>query len=157
QNPYRTIVKKSFLKGADPRVKDWLQRAAQFLVENEKAEGLWAYPDREADVSNAQFALVALKSAHRLGVKVDQEVFAKSALYFVEKQERSGAKVTDFDVPAADNPTDDVEDRKAAQKTREKMKKDGATQERPRSSMTARGWSYKASCGPRGSMTAAGV
>lgn len=156
-NPYRTVVKKSFLKQADPRVKDWLQRATAYLVESEKADGLWAYPDREADVSNTQFALIALKSAHRLGVKVDQEVFAKAVVYFIDKQEKSGNRVVDFDVPAADNPIDDVEDRKAAQKTRERLKKEGTTQERPKSSMSARGWSYKASWGPRGSMTAAGV
>ncbi len=156
-NPYRTIVKKSFLNKADPRIKDWLQRATAFLIASEKADGLWAYPDREADVSNAQFALVALKSARRLGVKVDQEVFAKSVVYFIETQEKTGPKVTDFDVPAADNNIDDVEDKKAAQKTREKLKKDGTTQERPKTSMTGRGWSYKTSWGPRGSMTAAGV
>lgn len=156
-NPYRTVVKKSFLNRANPRVKDWLERATAFLIASEKADGLWAYPDRDADVSNAQFALVALKSAHRLGVRVDQEVFAKSVIYFLDKQEKSGPKVADFDVPAADNPIDDVEDRKAAQKTREKLKKDGTTQERPKSSMTGRGWAYKSSWGPRGSMTAAGV
>ncbi|MEZ0227000.1 MAG: hypothetical protein ACAI25_00120, partial [Planctomycetota bacterium] len=156
-NPYRTIVKKSFLNKADPRIKDWLQRATAFLVASEKADGLWAYPDREADVSNAQFALVALKSARRLGVKVDQEVFAKSVVYFIGQQEKTGPKVADFDVPAADNNIDDVEDKKAAQKTREKLKKDGTTQERPKTSMTGRGWSYKSSWGPRGSMTAAGV
>jgi len=157
QNPYRTIAKKAFVNKADPRVKDWLIRATQFLVESEKADGLWAYPDREADVSNTQFALLAIKAAHRMGVKVDQEVFAKAAVYFIEKQEKSGSRVQDFDVPAADNPIDDVEDRKAAQKQREKLKKEGATQERPKSSMQARGWSYKGSWGPRGSMTAAGV
>jgi len=157
QNPYRTIAKKSFLKGSDPRIKDWLQRATEFLVSNERPEGMWAYPDRETDVSNTQFALMALKSAHRLGVKVDQEVFAKAVVYFVDKQEKQGSKVNDFDVPAADNPIDDVEDRKAAQKTRERLKKDGTTQERPKNEMQARGWQYKNSWGPRGSMTAAGT
>ncbi len=157
QNPYRTIAKKAFVKGADPRIKDWLERATQFLVENEKAEGMWAYPDRETDVSNTQFAILALKASHRMGVKVDPEVFAKAVIYFTEKQEKQGSKVPDFDVPAADNPIDDVEDKKAAQKQREKLRHDGTTQERPKSSMEARGWSYKGSWGPRGSMTAAGV
>src|SRR5205807_1756569 len=60
-------------------------------------------------------------------------------------------------VPAADHPIDDVEDRKAAQKQREKLAKEGVTQERPKSPMQARGFGYKPGAGPRGSMTAAGT
>jgi hypothetical protein len=157
KTPYRTVVRKAFANKASPRVLDWLERAAAFLSGNQRPTGLWGYPDRTEDVSNAQFALLGLKSAHRLGIKVDPEIFAKSAVYFVEKQEAKGGSVTDFDVPAADNAIDDVEDRKAAQKTRERLKKEGVTQERVKNEMQARGWGYANANGPRGSMTAAGV
>lgn len=154
EHPYRTVARKDFMKHAGGREKDWLARAASFLVSNQKAQGMWAYPMPDADVSNTQFALLALKSAHRLGINVPKEVWLGSLSYFVAQQEKSGNKIAQFEVPAADGPIDDVEDRKAAAAARAK---DPNAHSKTASGCECRGWGYKPGQGPRGSMTAAGV
>ena len=153
-HPFRTLARKDFMKHAGGREKDWLARAASFLVTNQKASGLWAYPMPDADVSNTQFALLALKSAHRLGIAVPKEVWLGSLWYLVAQQEKSGNKIASFDVPAADGPIDDVEDRKAAAAARAK---ESAAHPKTATGCEARGWAYKPGQSPRGSMTAAGV
>ncbi len=156
-NPYRTVVRKAFNKNANGRVKDWLERATHFIASNQRDNGEWGYPGQDADLSNTQFALLALKASHRMGIKVEQDLWIRVATYLVDKQEKQGNKIEDFDVPAADNNIDDVEDRKAAQKIRERREKESGTRERPKNSMQARGFRYKESWIPRGSMTAAGT
>lgn len=144
-DPYKTVARKKFRKKAAPADRKWLIRATQFLVKNQKKNGLWNYPfGGDDDVSNAQFALLALKSAKRLGIKVPDEVWARSMNYFINNQQTNGGKVEQFRVPAADG---DI----APKGERRWM----ATNERV--DMFARGWGYKPGQGPRGSMTAAGV
>src|SRR5581483_923274 len=74
-NPYRTVVRKAFNKIANGRVKDWLERATHFIASNQRDNGEWGYPGQDADLSNTQFALLALKASHRMGIKVEQDLW----------------------------------------------------------------------------------
>lgn len=53
------------------------EEAARFLVANRQAGagGYWAYPDGAPDLSNTQYALLGLRSAHRLGIAVPLDAF----------------------------------------------------------------------------------
>lgn len=55
--------------GAPPAVKRDAQACAQYLAEHQ-LDGLWGYPDPPADLSNVQFALLALRAAQRMGIEV---------------------------------------------------------------------------------------
>lgn len=163
--PLSTQVRQRFKKKASPRDRQWLAQAVAFLQKHQDPSGLWKYPIYgDADVSNAQFAVLALKAAHRLGVKVDKQVFWHAAVSLVGMQQKSGPAVTSFPVPAADRPIAGLHDKRAAE-AKVKKERHGGTQEReepPREAGTvvriqARGWGYKPGDAPRGSMTAAGI
>lgn len=166
--PLATQVRKRFHKQAPARVRQWLVRAAKFLSKHQHQDGLWRYPFYgDPDVSNAQFAVLALKAARRLGVKVDLGVFWKVAEALVACQEASGAQVARFPVPAADRKIEGLLDRRA--KRKKKRRRSGSRGTRTRDEeeapaltsttqrMQARGWGYRPGDAPRGSMTAAGV
>jgi hypothetical protein len=169
--PLASQVRKRFRKKASPRDRKWLVSAAAFLEKHQDKTGLWRYPlYGDADVSNAQFAVLALKAARRMGVKVGPSVFWRAAEALVRYQEQSGAKVPSFPVPAADRRIAGLLDRRAkAKKKKRKIKRrrtGAATREREEpvvhesstvQRMHARGWGYKPGDGPRGSMTAAGL
>lgn len=170
--PLSSQVRKRFKRKASPRDRAWLQQAVAYLQQHqEKKGGLWRYPNYgDADVSNAQFAVLALKSAHRLGLKVDPQVFWRAAEGLIEAQQKTGPKVASFPVPAAERAIAGLEDKRAkakakAKKKAAKKKRHSGTKEREapaRESGTlqrqrARGWGYRPGDAPRGSMTAAGV
>ena len=168
--PLATQVRKRFHKQAPGRVRKWLVQAAKFLSKHQHEGGLWRYPFYgDPDVSNAQFAVLALKAAHRLGVKVDLGVFWKVAEALVECQQASGAKVASFPVPAADRKIAGLLDRRTKRK-KKKRRTGNSSSTRTRGEeetpilttsttqrMQARGWGYRPGDAPRGSMTAAGV
>lgn len=86
------------------------------------------------DLSNTQYALLGLRAAAELGIRVDTNVWFKAVGCFLERQEKDGPKVAGFPVPAA---TDQLwGDMKAPRRI-------GSTgvQER-RSEFKARGWGY---------------
>ncbi|MBL4845220.1 MAG: glycogen-binding domain-containing protein [Planctomycetes bacterium] len=164
--PLSTQVRKRFKKKASPRDRRWLQQAVAYLQKHQDKGGLWRYPNYgDADVSNAQFAILALKSAHRLGVKVDPQVFWRAAVGLVEAQQKTGPKVASFPVPAAERAIAGLEDRRAKAKKKKRAKRKHGTQEREApvreggtlQRQRARGWGYRPGDAPRGSMTAAGV
>jgi len=142
----QTVVRKYFKKKARGADKKWLGKAAQFLIRNQKSNGLWNYPFGGADdLSNAQFALLALKSAKRLGVSVPDSIWLRSLDYLLRHQEAKGPMVPRFAVPAAAGP---IRQLKLAEMLHETVE---------RGDYRARGWGYKPGQGARGSMTAAGV
>ena len=186
---YGSIARKKFQKKASPADRQKLQECVDWLVAN-RSPRVWRYPGAAQDGatednSNAQYAMLALKSASRMGIKVDPDVFAKVADYFVENQDPKGEPVKWFPVPAADGPIYDMvpplKREKELEKAHKKADRDskkgdgGETAERGEGSggrpsggseshkMEARGWSYL----PRsvssqhnistGSMTASGV
>lgn len=174
QDPLATQIRNRFGKLAPQRDRDWLANAVTFLVQHQDASGVWKYPFYgDPDVSNAQFALLALKAAVRMSVKVPKEPFLKAAEYLLANQEAGGGEVPQFEVPAADQPINGLHDRRAREaekkkqrerdraaagsgsRTREPAAVDETT--RTRAPMKARGWAYKPGASPRGSMTAAGL
>lgn len=175
KDPLATQIRQRFGKVAPPRDRDWLARAVEFLVAHQDKTGLWKYPFYgDPDVSNAQFAVLALKAAVRMSVKVPKEAFLHCAEWLLANQEASGQDVPQFDVPAADQPIQGLLDRRAREKEKRRQRdqeraqagggtrsRDGAPPAsdatRTRTPMKARGWAYKPGAAPRGSMTAAGL
>lgn len=163
--PLSSQVRKRFKRKASPRDRAWLKQAVAYLQAHQEKDGLWRYPNYgDADVSNAQFAILALKSAHRLGIKVNPQVFWLTAEGLVRTQQKSGPKVSSFPVPAAERAIAGLEDKRAKRKKKARKRHSG-TQEREapiREAGTlqrqrARGWGYRPGDAPRGSMTAAAV
>lgn len=174
KDPLATQIRQRFGKVAPPRDRDWLARAVEFLVSHQDKTGLWKYPFYgDPDVSNAQFAVLALKAAVRMSCKVPKEAFLHCAEWLLANQEASGQDVPQFDVPAADQPIQGLHDRRAKEKEKRRQRelekaqagngtrsRDGAAPSdatRTRTPMKARGWAYKTGAAPRGSMTAAGL
>lgn len=168
---YATVARKRFKRAVSPADKAWLIKATKFLVQHQKGSGMWAYPHADQDVSNTQFALLALKTSCRLGLRklVPQSIWINSLKYLVERQEMKGPKIAPFSVPAADKAIRSIDkksDRKARKKRRARRRDDGGTREREgregietveKVDFFARGWGYKPGEPPRGSMTAAGL
>jgi hypothetical protein len=176
--PLKSQIRKRFMKKAPPAVRQWLAGAVAYLSQHQDLNGLWKYPFfGDPDISNTQFAILALKAAERMGVKVDPEIYLKIATQLVECQEKGGQQVMSFPVPAADRRIAGLHDRrdrlKKSRRRRGSAKRAshkkasgsrtraaGQAQERAtvtRTKMTARGWGYRPGDAPRGSMTAAGL
>lgn len=175
QDPLTTQIRQRFQKIAPARDREWLARAVEFLVAHQHTDGSWKYPFfGEPDLSNAQFAVLALKAARRMSVRVPKEAFLKAAEYLLTHQEQGGPDVPQFEVPAADQPIAGLHDKRAREKAqkaeRERARRGGgdgtrtrdgepapSETTRTRQPMRARGWGYKPGAVPRGSMTGAGV
>lgn len=171
-DPLASQIKRRFGKAAAPRHRQWLAQAVQFLIAHQDAGGSWKYPFfGDPDLSNAQFAVLALAAATRMGLKVDPEPFLRVTSYLLEHQEGSGPPVGTFEIPAADGPIAGLHDKREREKAerlrRREEKKEGGTRQREggpkeqatttRRPMQARGWAYRPGQVPRGSMTGAGL
>jgi hypothetical protein len=78
------------------------QRCLEFLHGNQQV-GLWRYPSgAQEDVSNTQYALLALDAAERLGLSVPRDMYEKVVVRLLEAQEKDGPVVPTFPVPGAD-------------------------------------------------------
>src|SRR5581483_4883966 len=88
------------LDGADLAL---AQRCVEFLTKTQQ-KALWRYPSKKAgeDSSNAQYALLGLDAAERLGLAVDKNVYQKAIAFYLECQEKDGPEVASFSVPGAD-------------------------------------------------------
>lgn len=186
---YGGVARRRFAKLARPEDQKKLQECVDWLVTN-RHQAVWRYPGAAQDGaledhSCAQYAMLALKSASRLGARVPLEVFEKVADHFVAQQDPDGPEVQWFPVPAADGPIRDMlppaKREKELEKERKQREKEakrggGETAERgpgggksgERARMRARGWSYLPRGGTgvqsgdhgnesTGSMTASGV
>ncbi|MCW8140832.1 MAG: terpene cyclase/mutase family protein [Planctomycetota bacterium] len=88
--------------GRNPQDIELARRCVEFLRAHQQV-GLWRYPSgSQEDVSNTQYALLALDAAERLGINVPKEVYEKVALRLLEGQEKEGDPVPQFPVPGAD-------------------------------------------------------
>jgi hypothetical protein len=117
----------------------WARELTDWLVEAQATNGGWGYPaPARTDASNSQYALLALKEARRMNIRVPEGVFEKALDFWLRSQEPDGPKVRRHEetggdgVFTADRSVAPVWDR-------------------------ARGWGYRGSGQPSGSMTAAGV
>jgi hypothetical protein len=108
--PYEKRLKRTFQKDVPSWAKEWLVDAVKWLVAQQ--QNIWRYPGAQPagkggsgpveDVSNTQYAMLALYTASSVGVSVPSSVFSKVANYFIEEQEKDGPEVKPFPVPAAD-------------------------------------------------------
>lgn len=88
--------------GRSPQDLELARRCVDFLRAHQQV-GLWRYPSgTQEDVSNTQYALLALDAAERLKLDVPREIYEKVAARLVEAQEKDGDVVPSFPVPGAD-------------------------------------------------------
>ena len=115
--PVEKRIRKRF-KRAPRWIQDWLRRAVNWLIKV-KTKTVWRYPGRDPgepsrrkgvgiggmeDASNAQYAMLALFAAKRLGLGIPHHVFEEVAEYYLKHQDKDGPEVKGFPVPAADLP-----------------------------------------------------
>lgn len=104
---WRTEAAKKF-KESPQRLRNLAESAAKWLIEAQIQNGLWSYskaPHRLSggDMSNTQFALLALDAALRLKIPVPKEVFEKSLRWLLRNQQIDGKRLgKPFYVPAAE-------------------------------------------------------
>lgn len=80
------------------------QRCVEFLARSQLKQ-LWRYRMGQKggdDSSNAQYALLGLDAAERLGIQVNKEIYAKAIEWYLENQEKDGPEVPAFPIPGAD-------------------------------------------------------
>jgi len=81
------------LGGSDEELHDDLsekvERYVEMLVEYQDSSGGWPYPDRVVDMSNAQYAGMALRNAANAGFDVPRGLWKDLARYVMSVQERN--------------------------------------------------------------------
>lgn len=88
--------------GRSPQDLDLARRCVEFLRAHQQV-GLWRYPSgTQEDVSNTQYAMLALDAAERLKLDVPRDMYEKVAARLLEAQEKDGDPVPPFAVPGAD-------------------------------------------------------
>jgi hypothetical protein len=117
---------------------EWMREMVRWLVSIQQGNGAWRYPEGGYDHSNSQYALLALKEARRVGVRVEDNVFAKALAHFLGAQEKNGPKVARFEEQGGDGVY-------------------AAGRYRVRGYDRSRGWGYVENSTMTGSMTAAGT
>jgi hypothetical protein len=131
------------------QVRKWIVELVEFLVGCQHASGGWRYPgntidseDGETDLSNTQYALLALDAAARCGIPVPESTWTRAAEHVLGEQEAEGLETPVWVLDETWIPGDPEEQRFA---------KVGTAQQR--------GWCYLpgGATPPTGSMTAAGV
>lgn len=68
----------------------WIESSVETLVSWQGEDGTWAYPERERDLSNTQYATLALWAAARAGVDVDASVWRRCAETVLSEHQHSG-------------------------------------------------------------------
>jgi hypothetical protein len=116
----------------------WLRKLTAWLVGQQQSQGGWRYPGGGNDVSNTQYAALALQAARRAGVKVDDRVFVGVLEYFLSEQASQGKRVPRHEESGGDGVY-------------------AAQRERVSGYDRERGWGYMARMPATGSMTTAGV
>jgi hypothetical protein len=119
------------------KVRSWLQGATNWLL-NVWDGDYWTYASEsgDGDLSNTQFAVLALRSASQCGIKISPKVWQRLLGLLLSRQQSSGPPVEIIGGVRQDGETISRDYPKPHQ---------------------ARGWGYKTDGGFRGSMTAAGV
>jgi hypothetical protein len=127
----------------------WIEELVEFLVEGQVEEGGWRYPGNPVDsvpaptdMSNTQYALLALDAAARCGVPVPESTWTRAAEHLLREQEEEGIPVALVRPNPSWEPGDDEAGR---------FVESGKAQ--------TRGWTYLPGHNelPTGSMTCAGI
>ena len=131
-------------------VRSWMEELAKFLIATQlQPSGGWRYPgnpigseDGPSDLSNHQYALLALDAASRCGIPVPPETWIRATEYVLREQEEEGVETPVYVENDAWEPGDD--------KTPRFLEV---------AKVQARGWSYLPGKGTlcTGAMTCAGL
>ncbi|QDU85558.1 hypothetical protein Pla163_26900 [Planctomycetes bacterium Pla163] len=76
-------------KELDARLRERIGKYVEMLIEYQEPNGGFAYPDRVIDMSNVQYAAMALRNAALAGYDVPQKVWRGIADYTMSVQERN--------------------------------------------------------------------
>lgn len=88
----------------DPRDRALAEKCIAWLAGHQRESGLWRYAGgSDEDLSNAQYAMLGLDAAGRMGLKVPTEIYERCAARIVECQREGDEQVASFPVPGADN------------------------------------------------------
>ena len=78
-------------------IRHWIEELVAFIVQNQVASGGWRYPgnplsapEGDTDLSNTQYALLALDAAARCGIRAPAETWVKAAEHLLREQENDG-------------------------------------------------------------------
>ncbi|MCX7703983.1 MAG: terpene cyclase/mutase family protein, partial [Planctomycetota bacterium] len=124
-NKWRTEVENEFKRGP-ASLRGLAEKAAKWLVEAQLENGMWTYTRQPStgwaaggDMSNAQFALLGLDAACRLGISIPAKTFIKSieVLLFQVQQEKGEEYKNPFYVPAAEESLSGIRKREEERKS----------------------------------------
>jgi hypothetical protein len=170
--PYITVLRENIRRKARVGDKSKVSKCVEWIISHQQ-QNVWRYPTGGEDLSNTQYALLALYSGMRMGCRISPKVFRKAGDYLIVNQEKAGEEVKPFPVPAADFSIKELrklekEIREALKKNRTEarkkdsdLKKSGPSTtviedpysrfgvERGEHKMYARGWSYTAPQPPK--------
>ncbi len=78
-------------------IRKWIEEMVKFIIKNQVTSGGWRYPgnplgapDGDTDLSNTQYALLALDAAARCGIRAPATTWQKAADYVLAQQEKDG-------------------------------------------------------------------
>ncbi|TET36724.1 MAG: hypothetical protein E3J72_08175 [Planctomycetota bacterium] len=88
--------------------KKLIKEYIDWICNHREDDGRWRYPDGSpkgfGDLSNCQYAVLALNVARRLNIPHDKKIYQEISDYLLRNQEKDGPKVEPgFPVPVADN------------------------------------------------------
>ncbi len=88
---YSVALRALFLRSlSTKKYVEVLKEDAAFLIEHQAPDGLWGYPTGRSDLSNAQYALLALAAAEDCGVSVPTKVWTKSLGFMTREAKKTG-------------------------------------------------------------------
>jgi len=78
-------------------IRHWIEELVAFIVQNQVASGGWRYPgnplsapEGDTDLSNTQYALLALDAAARCGIRAPADTWLKASEHLLREQEKDG-------------------------------------------------------------------
>lgn len=80
----------------DPARRDWLAESAEQLVDEQHSDGGWSYPGEQTDLSNTQYAVLALRAAEKAGVEVPTRTWLEVVDYALGNHEGARTKEGGF-------------------------------------------------------------
>lgn len=104
---YSVALRSLFLRSlSEKKYIATLRDDAAFLIENQAPDGLWGYPTGRSDLSNAQYALLALAAAEDCGVTVPTKIWTRSLGFMTREAKKTGGfRYNPHGKAASDDPT----------------------------------------------------
>jgi len=80
----------------DPRHRGWMEEMSEQLLDEQRSDGGWSYPGEQSDLSNTQYAALALKAAAQAGIAVPTRAWLELVDYAVDHHEGTRVKEGGF-------------------------------------------------------------